>query len=113
MSPLKKFHQKASELLLETQTYIYNQSVYTPDPIYNIIFAHKIFITPYKKGHNPKTLHRSKLKETGGFPNIHAKDYSGYIKDIKNHIYLNGKNYRQEDISPFNVFNFVKLKKKS
>ena len=91
MSPLEKFHQKASELLLETQTYIYNQSVYTPDAIYNIIIAHKNFITPYKNGYNPKTLHRSKLKETGGFPNIHAKDYSGYFKDIKNHIYLNGK----------------------
>ena len=33
-----------------------------------------------------------KLAETAGFSDIYAQDYSGYFKDIKVSIYLNGKN---------------------
>ena len=51
-----------------------------------------------------------KLAETAGFLNIYAQDYSGYFKDIKNCVCLNGENYRPQDISPINVFSFVNLK---
>ena len=39
-----------------------------------------------------------KLAETAGFTDIYAQDYSGYFKDIKDYIYLNGKKYRPKDI---------------
>ena len=32
-----------------------------------------------------------KLVETAGFADIHTQDYSGYFKDIKDYIYLNGE----------------------
>ena len=51
-----------------------------------------------------------KLAETAGFSDIYAKDCSGYFKDIKNYIYLNGENYRSQDIPPVNIFSFVNLK---
>ena len=53
-----------------------------------------------------------KLAETAGFADIYTKDYSGYFKDIQDNIYLNGKKYRPQDISPINIFRFVTLKKK-
>ena len=52
-----------------------------------------------------------KLAETPGFSDIFAQDYSGYFKDIKDYIYLNGEKYRPQDISPINTFSFVNLKK--
>ena len=52
-----------------------------------------------------------KLAETAGFSDIYAQDYSGYFKDIKDYIYLNGEKYRPQDISPINTFSFVNLKK--
>ena len=51
-----------------------------------------------------------KLAETAGFADIYTQDYSGYFKDIKDYIYLNGKKYRPQDISPINIFSFVTLK---
>ena len=51
-----------------------------------------------------------KLAETAGFGDIYTQDYSGYFKDIKDYIYLNGEKYRPQDISPINTFNFVSLK---
>ena len=51
-----------------------------------------------------------KLAETAGFSDIYAQDYSGYFKDIKDYIYLNGEKYRPQDISPINIFSFVNLK---
>ena len=51
-----------------------------------------------------------KLAETAGFADIYTQDYSGYFKDIKNYIYLNGERYRPQDISPINIFSFVTLK---
>ena len=51
-----------------------------------------------------------KLAETAGFSDIYAQDYSGYFEDIKDYIYLNGKNYRPKDMSPINVFSFLNLK---
>ena len=51
-----------------------------------------------------------KLAETAGFADIYTQDYSGYFKDIKDYIYLNGEKYRPQDISPINIFNFVTLK---
>ena len=54
-----------------------------------------------------------KLAETAGFSEIYTQDCSGYFKDIKDYIYLNGKKYRPQDISPINIFNFVTLKTKS
>ena len=51
-----------------------------------------------------------KLAETAGFSDIYAQVYSGYFKDIKDYIYLNGEKYRPQDISPINIFSFVNLK---
>ena len=51
-----------------------------------------------------------KLAETAGFSYIYAQDCSGYFKDIKDYIYLNGENYRPQDISSINIFSFVNLK---
>ena len=51
-----------------------------------------------------------KLAETAGFSDIYAQDYSGYFKDIKDYIYLNGDKFRPQDISPLNVVSFVNLK---
>ena len=51
-----------------------------------------------------------KVAETAGFSDIYAKDYSGYFKEIEDYIYLNGEKYRSQDISPINIFSFVKLK---
>ena len=51
-----------------------------------------------------------KLAETAGFVDIHTQDYSGYFKDIKDYINLNGEKYRPQDISAINIYNFVTLK---
>ena len=51
-----------------------------------------------------------KLAETAGFSEIYAQDYSGYFKDIKDYIYLNGEKYRPQDISPNKFFSFVNFK---
>ena len=53
-----------------------------------------------------------KLAETAGFSDIYAQDYSGYFKDIKDYIYLNGEKYRPPDISPINIFSFLNLRNK-
>ena len=53
-----------------------------------------------------------KLAETAGFSDIYAQDYSGYFKDMKSNIYLNGEKYRPQDVSPINIFSFVNLKNK-
>ena len=39
-----------------------------------------------------------KLAETAGFADIYTQDYSGYFKDIKDYIYLNGEKFRPQDI---------------
>ena len=44
------------------------------------------------------------------FRYLRTRDYSGYFKDIKDYIYLNGEKYRPQDISPINFFSFVNLK---
>ena len=44
-----------------------------------------------------------KLAETAVFSDIYAQDYSAYFQDIKDYIYLNGENYRPQDISPINI----------
>ena len=51
-----------------------------------------------------------KLAETAGFADIYTQDYSGYFKDIKDYIYLNGKKYSPQDNSPINIFSSVTLK---
>ena len=43
-----------------------------------------------------------KLAKTAGFSDICAQDYSGYFKELKNYIYLNGEKFRPQDISPIN-----------
>ena len=52
----------------------------------------------------------TKLAETAGFAEIYTQDYSGFFKDIKDYIYLNGEKYRPQDTSPINIFSFVTLK---
>ena len=44
-----------------------------------------------------------KFAETAGFADIYTQDYSGYFKDIKDYIYLNGEKYKPQDISPINI----------
>ena len=51
-----------------------------------------------------------KFAETAGFSDIYTKDYSGYFKDIKDYIYLNGEKYSSQDISPIKIFSFLTLK---
>ena len=51
-----------------------------------------------------------KLAKTAGFADIYTQDNSGYFKDIKDYIYLNGEKYRPQDVSPINIFSFVNLK---
>ena len=48
-----------------------------------------------------------KLAETAGFSDIYAQDNSGYFKDIKDYIYLNGEKHRPQDLSPIVIFSFV------
>ena len=57
-----------------------------------------------------KDQNLQKPAETAGFSDIYAQDYSGYFKDIRDYIYLNGEKYRPKDISPINIFSFVNLK---
>ena len=45
-----------------------------------------------------------KLAETAGFLDVYTQDYSGYFKDIKEYICLNGEKYRPQDISPIKIF---------
>ena len=54
--------------------------------------------------------HLRKFAGTAGIADIYTKDYSGYFKDIKKFIYLNGEKYRPQDISPINIFSSVTLK---
>ena len=51
-----------------------------------------------------------KLAETAGFSDVYTHDYSGYFRDIKDYIYLNGEKYRPQDISHIKNFSFVTLK---
>ena len=51
-----------------------------------------------------------KLEETAGFSDIYTQEYSGYFKDLKDYIYLNGEKYRPQDISPINILSFVTLR---
>ena len=51
-----------------------------------------------------------KISEIAGFSDIYAQDYSGYFKDFKDYIYLNGEKHRPQDISPINIFSFVNFK---
>ena len=51
-----------------------------------------------------------KLAQTAGFSDFYEQDYSGYFKDIKDYIYLNGEKYRPQDLSPINIFSFIILK---
>ena len=51
-----------------------------------------------------------KLAETAGFSDNYTQDNSGYFKDIKDYIYLNGEKHRPQDNSPINIFSFVTLK---
>ena len=50
-----------------------------------------------------------KLAETAGFSEIYEQDYSGYFKDKKEYIYLNGEN-TDKMYPPINIFGFVNLK---
>ena len=51
-----------------------------------------------------------KLAETAGFSDIYTQGYSGYFKNIKDYVYLNGEKCRPKDISPINIFSFLTLK---
>ena len=51
-----------------------------------------------------------KLAVTAEFSDIYAQDYSGYLKNLKDYIYLNGEKYRPQDISKIYIFSFVNLK---
>ena len=61
-----------------------------------------------------QSIHQNlrKLAEIAGFADIYTQDYSGYFKDIKDYIYLNGEKYRTPDNSTINIFSFLTLKNK-
>ena len=54
-----------------------------------------------------------KLAKLAGFSDIYAQDYSGYFKDVKDYIYLNGEKYRPKDVSPINIFRYCKFEKRT
>ena len=54
-----------------------------------------------------------KLAETAGFADIYTQDYSGYFKNIKDYIYLNGEKFRPQDISPKKNFQFCHPKERN
>ena len=62
------------------------------------------------KQRQSKDQNLRKLAEIAGFSDIYAQDYSGYSKDLKDNIYLNGEKYRPQDISPI-FFYFCKSEK--
>ena len=97
MQPLKSFHQKAFELLLATHISIYNKSVYILNPTYNITLEHRKFqeLLTQMDTIQRQSIDQSlrKLAETAAFSDIYTQDYSGYFKDIKYYIYLNGEKY--------------------
>ena len=54
-----------------------------------------------------KDQNLGKLAETAGFSDIYTQDYSGYFKDIKDYLYLNGRKYRPQNFSSKYIFSFV------
>ena len=116
MQPLKKFSPESIRAIARNATHIsiYNQTASTLNQTYNTTFVHNNFKKLLTK---MDTIQRQsidqnlrKLAETAGFSDIYAQDYSGYFEDIKDYIYLNGKNYRPKDMSPINNFSFLNLK---
>ena len=71
----RKFHQRESELLLETQKQIHNHCVYTLDQIYNIKYAHTTFKIFLQKRQSLEQILR-KLAETAEFSDIYTQEYS-------------------------------------
>ena len=57
MQPLKKFHQKASELSRPIQILIYNRSAYTLNSTFNTTYVHNNFKKYSQKRHNTTTIH--------------------------------------------------------
>ena len=53
-----------------------------------------------------------KLAETAGFADIYNQDYSGYFRDIKDYIYLNGAKIQTTRYCTHNYFQFCHLKKR-
>ena len=49
-------------------------------------------------------LNLRKLAETTGVSDIYTQNYSGYFRDRKDYINLNGEKYRPQDISPHQYF---------
>ena len=54
-----------------------------------------------------------KLVETAGFADIHTQDYSGYFKDIKDYIYLNGEKKQTTRYFTYKFFQFCHLIERS
>ena len=54
-----------------------------------------------------------KLAETAGFADIYTQDYSGYFKDIKDYIYLNGEKYRPKIYHQLTFLAFLHSKMRS
>ena len=50
-----------------------------------------------------------KHAKTAGFSEIYTQYYSGYFKDLKDYVYLNGKKCRPQDIPPINIFSFLNV----
>ena len=108
MQPLKKFSPESIRAIARNPN-IDLQSIGISAPYQNTTTPR----TTHTNGHYTKTINRSKLRklaETAVLADIYTQDYSGYFKDIKDYIYLNGEKYRPQDISPINIFCFVTLK---
>ena len=114
MPPLKKFSLESIRAINRNPNIdLQSIGIYSKSDIQHHIDTqqfHELITKTDTKQRQSIDQNLRKLAETAGFSDIYAQDYSGYFKDIKDYIYLNGKKYRPQDISPINIFSFVNLK---
>ena len=114
MQPLKKFSPESIRAIARNPNIdLQSIGIYSKSDIQHHLRKQQIqeLLTQMDTIQRPsKDQNLRKLAETAGFSDIYAQDYSGYFKDIKDYIYLNGEKYRPQDISPINIFSLVNLK---
>ena len=114
MPPLKKFSPESIEAIARNpDIHLQSTGIYSKSDIQHQINTQQFqeLLTKIDTiQRQSKDQNLRKLAETAGFLDIYAQDYSGYFKDLKEYLYLNGKKYQPEDISPIITFSFVNLK---
>ena len=107
MQPLKKFSPESIKVIARNQNIdLRSIGIYSKSDIQHLIRAQQFQelltqIDTIQRQSIDQSLR--KLAETAGSSDIHTQDYSGYFKDIKDCIYLNGEKCRPQDISPINI----------